>query len=120
MNETHNFSFRAIGKLARNPEVVSFAPGKFFTRFCLVTDDHVVDDTGECRLCVTTTWLMAVDEVGDEIMVQARKGDLLVVEGVVLRRHWGNPSRPTNQNQPPAQDFVFLATGYACSKRGAR
>ena len=65
----HSFSFRTIGKLARNPEFVALDRERYFTRFCLVSQDFVVEDP-ECSDRVTSTWFIAVDRVGDELAVR--------------------------------------------------
>lgn len=83
MNRMHSFSFRSVGNLARNPESIAVLPGKCFTRFCLISNDFVVEDP-VCQCCVTSAWFVAVGDLGDELVIKARKGDQLIVEGVVL------------------------------------
>jgi hypothetical protein len=72
--------------LPGTPEVVCLDRERYFTRFCLVSNDFVVEDP-ECRSCVTTVWFITVGDLGDELSIQARKGDQLIVEGVVLKKH---------------------------------
>jgi hypothetical protein len=107
----HSFSFRAIGYLASPPDIVCVTPDKCFTRLCLISNDFVVEDP-ECRSCITSTWFVAVDIVGHEISFEARKGDQLIVEGVVLREHWTRQNKKVDANQRVKQEFIFLVTGY--------
>ena len=102
MNWTHSFSFRAIRNLARNPEVVGVEPDKFFTRFCLLSNDFVVEDP-VCRCCITSVWFVAVDGLGNELSVEARKGDQLIVEGMVLRDHWSKQKKRRRRTRRPTK-----------------
>jgi len=97
MNRMHSFTFRAIGNLARNPE--AFAHEKrSFTRFCLVSNDTY--QTAEDRVStVTSAWLIAAGDVGDEIVRHARKGDQLFIEGIVL-------------TERDKDGYDFMVTGY--------
>jgi hypothetical protein len=60
MNGMHSFSFRTLGNPATNPEVVCLDRKMYFTRFCLVSNDFVVEEP-ERRSCVTTVWFIIVD-----------------------------------------------------------
>jgi len=64
MNRMHTFSFRTVGNLARNPKSIAALPDKCFTRFCLISNDFVVEDP-VCQCCVTSAlppdlWLLAI------------------------------------------------------------
>lgn len=65
-----------------------------------------------CRYCVTTVWFIAVGDLGDELSIQARKGDQLIAESVVLKKHWSDENRKTEANQKVDQEFIFLVIGY--------
>ena len=52
-------------------------PKMHFTRFCLVSNDFVAEEP-ERGSCVTTVWFIIVDGLGDELPIQARKGDQLI------------------------------------------
>lgn len=115
MNRMHSFVFRAIGILARNPGVAGVEPDKFSTRFCLVTDNFVVEDP-VCRSRVRSVRFIAVDSLGDELSIEARKDDQLVVEGV-FREHWNNQNKRTEANRQVSREFIFLVTGYRIDAR---
>jgi hypothetical protein len=66
---------------------------------------------------VTSVWFIAVDDLGDELSVEARKGDQLIVEGVVLREHWSSQNKRTEANQRVNQEFIFSVTGYRFGAR---
>jgi len=116
MNRMHSFSFRSVGNLARNPESIAVLPDKCFTRFCLISNDFVVEDP-VCQCCVTSAWFVAVGDLGDELVTRARKGDQLIVEGVVLKQHWTDQNKKTEANQRVKQDFIFLVTGFTFGAR---
>jgi single-stranded DNA-binding protein len=111
MNRMHSFSFRSVGNLARNPESIAVLPDQYFTRFCLISNDFIVEDP-VCQCCVTSAWFVAVGDLGDELVIKARKGDQLIVEGVVLKQHWTAQNKKTEANQGVKQDFIFLVTGF--------
>jgi single-stranded DNA-binding protein len=112
----HNFSFRMVGNLGRNPESIAALPDKCFTRFCLVSNDMVVEDPA-CEPCVTSAWFVAVGDLGEELVFKARKGDQLIVEGVVLKQHWTDQNKKTEASQRVNQEFVFLVTGFTFGAR---
>jgi len=107
MNRMHNFSFRMVGNLARNPESIVVLPDKCFTRFCLISNDFVVEDAA-CEPCVTSAWFIAVGDLGEELVFKARKGDQLIVEGVVLKEHWTDQNQKTEANQRVKQRVHLL------------
>jgi single-stranded DNA-binding protein len=111
MNRMHSFSFRSVGNLARNPESIAVLPDRCFTRFCLISNDFVVEDP-VCQCCVTSAWFVAVGDLGDELAIKARKGDQLIIEGVILKQHWTDQNKKTEANQRVKQDFIFLVTGF--------
>jgi single-stranded DNA-binding protein len=105
-----------VGNLARAPESVALEPQKWFTRFCLISNDFVVEDP-VCQCCVTSAWFVAVGDLGDDLMLKARKGDQLIVEGVVLKQHWTDQNKKTEANQSVKQGIIFLVTGYCFGAR---
>jgi hypothetical protein len=112
MNHMHSFTFRAIGNLARNPEVVDHGEDQY-TRFCLISNDHYEDDDGLTANPITSVWFMAGGDIGIEIAKEARKGDQLVVEGIILRDY------RVRQPGQRSDDFAFLVFGYRFgAKRG--
>jgi hypothetical protein len=52
-----------------------------------------------CQCCVTPAWFVAVGDLGDDLMLKARKSDQLIVEGVVLKQHWTDQNKKTEANQ---------------------
>ena len=84
----HSFKLIAVGKLARNPELV--AKGEtMYTRFLLVGNDYMGrDEDGAAREIVTSMWITAFDALGEAIAKNALKGDQLIVEAHVRANNW--------------------------------
>jgi single-strand DNA-binding protein len=83
-----SFSVRAIGYLARNPEV-NVKGETTDTRFCLVGNDYVGrDEDGNAREVTTSLWFVAFNAIGEAIAHHARKGDQLIVEGCIRTNTW--------------------------------
>lgn len=81
-----SFQLRAVGELARNPELC--ARGE--VRFCLVGQDDAAEPA-ECdtaRETVTHLWFSAFGDIGARIAHHARKGARLFVEARVVADIW--------------------------------
>lgn len=87
VNRLGSFSVRAIGYLARNPEIRVAAEGTY-CRFCLTSEDFTEDDEhGRFTVVVQSFWFVATHLIGAAIADSARKGDQLFVEGKIRKRH---------------------------------
>jgi len=75
----NSFILRAVGNLARNPEAL--AKGALgYARFCLVGSDPEEQQT---QHVVTSLWLLAFDDIANDLLKHARKGDQLILEARV-------------------------------------
>lgn len=119
MNRIACFSFRKVGVLARNPEAVAVDEQRYFVRFCLVSNEIVVEDP-PCPCNITTAWFVAVGDLGDELLNEAHKSEQLIVEGTILTRHWTHPNVKFELNRKMNQDLIFLVTGYCFGDRHFR
>jgi single-stranded DNA-binding protein len=108
-----SFAVRAIGTLARNPEILVAAEGTY-CRFCLTSDDYTEDDEqGQFTVTVQSIWFVATHMIGAAIADGARKGDQLFVEGKIRRHHW--------TARGGGDDHTFVVTGFRFgAKRGDR
>ena len=79
----NSFTLRAVGTLARNPELVA-KENATFVRVCLVGNNHNIDGNGVERPVVSTVWFLAFDEVAHDLIKNARKGDQLIIEALVF------------------------------------
>jgi len=82
MSSLNSFTLQAVGTLARNPELVA-KENTTFVRFCLVGDNHNIDENGVERPVASTVWFHAFDEAASSLIKHARKGDQLIVEALV-------------------------------------
>ena len=78
----NSFTLRAVGTLARNPELVA-KENSTFVRFCLIGNNHNIDNSGVERPVVSTVWFLAFDEAAHDLIKNARKGDQLIIEALV-------------------------------------
>jgi single-stranded DNA-binding protein len=110
----NSFILRAVGNLARSPEVT--AKGDVaYVRFCLVGTDHAEPDeeVDRSRDVATSLWFMAFDEIADKIVRGSHKGDQLIVEARVRPRIWVD-----KQGEKHCEN-VFIVTGFRFgAKRG--
>jgi single-stranded DNA-binding protein len=103
----NSFSVRAVGNLARNPEVL--AKGNLaYVRFCLVGSDYAEpDDMDEhARAVVTSIWFIAFDKIADDLVKNARKGDQLILEARV------RAACRTGRDGTYQCENVFIVTGF--------
>jgi single-stranded DNA-binding protein len=110
VNRMSSFSFRAIGYLARNPEMVASDKGTFW-RFCLTSEDYTVDEEGRPTVTVQSIWLVATDLTGAAIADSARKRDQLFVDGNIRRYHW-------TANGSDAATFVVTGFRFGARRSG--
>ena len=82
MSSLNGFTLQAVGTLARNPELVA-KENTTFVRFCLVGNNHNIDENGVERPVASTVWFHAFDEAANSLIKHARKGDQLIVEALV-------------------------------------
>lgn len=109
VNRMSSFSFRAIGYLARNPELV-VTDGIPYCRFCLKSEDYTEDDDqGQFTVTFQSVWFIATHLMAAAIADTARKGDQLFVEGKIRRHHW--------TAQGGNEDTTFVATGFRFGER---
>jgi single-stranded DNA-binding protein len=109
VNRMSSFSIRAIGYLARSPEVHVAAEGTY-CRFCLTSEDSTEDDRlGRLTVVVQTIGFVATHLVGAAIADAARMGDQLVVEGKIRNHHWTAKGRH--------EDHTFVVTGFRFGTR---
>ncbi len=109
VNRMSSFSFRAIGYLARNPELV-VTDGIPYCRFCLKSEDYTEDDDqGQFTVTFQSVWFVATHLIGAAIADSARKGDQLFVEGKIRRHHW--TAKGGNENS------TFVVTGFRFGAR---
>lgn len=109
VNRMSSFSFRAIGYLARNPELLD-TDGVPYCRFCLKSEDFTEDDDrGQFTVTFQSVWFVATHLIGAAIADSARKGDQLFVEGKIMRRHWTAKGGD--------EDTTFVATGFRFGER---
>jgi single-stranded DNA-binding protein len=83
MAKTNSFTVRAVGTLARNPELVT-KKNSSFVRFCLIGNNHNIDSNGVERPVVSTVWFLAFDGVAHDLIKHAKKGNQLIVEALVF------------------------------------
>ena len=108
VNRMSSFAFRAIGYLARNPEMVNTEKGTF-CRFCLTSEDYTEEDEeGRYTVIVQSIWFVATHLVGAAIADSARKSDQVFVEGKIRRRHW---------TANGSEDTTFVVTGFRFGAR---
>lgn len=75
-----SFSLRAIGNLAKDPEIAT-KDDTMCIRFCLVANDYTGKREDETfREIVTRLWFVAFGALGEAIAKNARKGDQLIVD----------------------------------------
>jgi len=111
VNRMASFSVRAIGCLARDPEVVIADDGSY-CRFCLTSESNTEDDAqGGFTAVVESVWFVATHLVGAAIADSARKGDQLFVEGKIRKNHWTAKER--------REDTTFVVTGFRFGQRTA-
>ena len=101
----NSFTLRAVGNLARNPEVVS---NDIVTvvRFCLVGQDQPgKDEPWAPREISTSLWFYAFDQIATSMLANARKGDQLILEA--------RPSVPNKimKDGNRLQEVDFIVTG---------
>jgi single-stranded DNA-binding protein len=82
MSSLNSFTLQAVGTLARNPELVTKGDVAL-VRFCLVGNNHNIDENGVERPVASTVWFHAFDEAANSLIKHARKGDQPIVEAVV-------------------------------------
>lgn len=64
VNRMSSFSVRAIGSLARNPEIIVTTEGRY-CRFCLTSEDHTEDDEqGRFTVTVQSIWFGSGSTIG--------------------------------------------------------
>ena len=81
VNPMTSFSVRAMGYLARDPDLVVAEEGSS-CRFCLMSESCTEDDKQSgFAVVVESVWFVATHLVGAAIADSARKGDQLFVEG---------------------------------------
>jgi single-stranded DNA-binding protein len=102
-----SFYFRAVGCLARNPELVVTEVGSYY-RFCLTSQDYSEDEQGRFTVVTQSLGFVATNLTGALIAQGAGKGDQLFIEGKIRKHHWtakGDPN-PT-----------FVVTGFQFGAR---
>jgi single-strand DNA-binding protein len=102
----NSFMLRAIGNLARNPELL--AKGQtVYARLCLIGNDYVGrDEEGSAREVVTSLWFTAFGPLAEALAKHARKGDQLFVEARVQSDTW------TNKEGQTQYDHSYVVTGF--------
>jgi single-stranded DNA-binding protein len=104
-----SFSVRAIGQLARNPEILATAEGTY-CRFCLTSEDYTEDDEhGRFIVTIQNVWFVATHMIDVAIAESARMGDQLFIEGKIRRHHWTAKGR--------SEDHTFVVTGFRFGAR---
>ena len=107
----NSFALRAVGNLARNPEVVS---NDIVTviRFCLVGQDQPgKDEPWAPREISTSLWFYAFDQIATSILANARKSDQLILEARL------SAANKIAKDGNRLQEVDFIVTGL---KYGAR
>jgi len=100
-----SFQLRALGNLARDPELVTGGAHPF-TRFCLVSNDYAGrDDEGTVHEDTTFLWFTAFGRLGEAIAKHARRGDQLFLEARVRNSNYVDK----HGNQHFANDFIAYA-----------
>lgn len=108
-NRMGSFCVRAVGRLARNPEVLVTPEGPY-CRFCLTSEDSTEDDEhGRASVTVQSVWFVATNLIGAAIADSAHKGDQLFVEGKIRKHHWTAKGRK--------EDHTFVVTGFRFGAR---
>lgn len=104
-----SFSVRAIGILARAPDVCFMAEGQY-CRFCLIEEDVTdADGYGGIMMAVQYVWFVATDLIGVAIAEFSRAGDQLFVEGTIQKNHW--TGRELNE------ETTFVVSGFRFGAR---
>jgi single-strand DNA-binding protein len=102
----NSFLLRAVGNLARNPEMIA-ENGGVRTRFCLVGTDYAgKDDVGNSKERVTSVWFVAFGALAETLARNARKGDQLILEASVHSNIW------TDKEGGSRFDHDFICEGF--------
>jgi single-strand DNA-binding protein len=102
----NSFTLTAVGKLARNPELVA-KNDMSYTRFCIVGNDYAgKDEEGAAREVTTSLWFVAFGAMGEALARNARKGDQLIVEAHVRANNW------TDKQGEKQYDHSFIVDGF--------
>ncbi len=102
----NSFTIRAVGNLARNPELIARS-GSLRTRICLVGNDYIGrDEEGEAREVVTSLWFTAFGAIGEALAKNCRKGDQVILEARIQANTW------TDKDQKTHYDHSFVITGF--------
>ena len=99
------FTMLAVGKLARNPELVSKGDLNY-THFLLVGNDYRRDEDGNAQEFVTTLWFVAFGALGETLSRNARKGDQLLIHAHVRANNW------TDKQGEKQYDHSFVVDGF--------
>jgi single-stranded DNA-binding protein len=111
-NFMESFELRAIGNLARDPEVF---PGSTQprTRFCLVGNRYGGrDDEGNVHEDAVFAWFTAFGRLGQTIAKHARRGDQLFVEARLENSNW------VDKHGDPHFSNDFVVSGFQFGKPG--
>ena len=117
----NSFSVTAVGNLATNPEL-TVKGDTTYTRFCLVGNDYAgKDEQGNAREAVTSLWFVAVENLGEAIAKNARKGDQLILQAQIRSNNWTDKEGEKQYDYSfVVQSFRFGAPGKAKREQLAR
>ena len=102
----NSFTLRAVGCLAKAPELVARTEGPY-TRFCLIGNDYAGrDDDGAAREVTTSLWFVAFGILAESIAKNARTGDQIIVEAHIRADNW------TDKQGERQYDYSFIADGF--------
>lgn len=109
----NSFTLRAVGTLARNPEV---GPSEDVAaaRFCLIGHDCPKDKRRTPREISTSIWFLAFDGIATSILQNARKGDQLIVEA----RPRAQYKIDSDGSRRQEVDFILTGFKYGATKGG--
>ncbi len=107
----NSFILRAVGVLARNPELLTTGDITY-ARFCLVGDDTLSEgETDGPRQVVTSLWFIAFGRTGECIAHHANRGDQLILEARICPCHW------TDRQGERQHDPTFVVMGFRFGAR---
>lgn len=110
MSNLNGFTLMAVGTLARNPELIS-KDGISFVRFCLIGNNHSMEDDGTERPVVSHVWFNAFHDTANLLLKEARKGDQLIVEALVC-------GSTVVQEYYAMQQVTFVVTAFEFGAKG--
>jgi single-strand DNA-binding protein len=102
----NSFQLKAIGNLAKNPELIAKGDVSY-TRLCVIGNDYAGrDEDGSAREIVTTLYFVAFGALGEAIASNARKGDQLILDARIRSDNW------IDQRGEKQYDYSYVVEGF--------